>query len=69
MCAEKLNDGLFDLSPQYTLLFHAVELGLKAFLAQLGLKAFLAQHGIDKRVLKNEYGHECLSLRVRAYDG
>ena len=53
VCAEKLNDGLFDLSPQYTLLFHAVE---------LGLKAFLAQHGIDKRVLKNEYGHDLIKL-------
>jgi hypothetical protein len=35
--ARKLDDGFGDLTPEYILTFHAIELGLKAFLAKRGL--------------------------------
>ncbi|MGA2411417.1 MAG: hypothetical protein ABSG46_13635 [Candidatus Binataceae bacterium] len=52
-CAEGLNSPLSDLSPQYVLLFHAIE---------LGLKAFIIKHGIDTLVLKKQYGHDLIGL-------
>jgi hypothetical protein len=57
MCAERLNSPLSDMSPQYVLLFHAVE---------LGLKAFLIKHRIDRLVLQKQYGHDLIRLYEEA---
>jgi hypothetical protein len=58
MGAERLeNCGMSSLTPQYILTFHAIE---------LGLKAFLAKHGLTADKLRKKYGHNLVSLNTEA---
>ena len=52
--AQKLNDGLGSLTGEYILTFHALELGLKAFLARSGLS--------DGVLRKKPFHHNLLNL-------
>lgn len=48
VAAEQLDKGMSDLTGEYILTFHAIE---------LGLKAFLVRHGVTDRSLRS-YGHD-----------
>jgi HEPN domain-containing protein len=54
--AKKLDEGMSDLTGEYIVTFHAIE---------LGLKAFLIKHGMDAGKLRRRpFGHDL----VRLYD-
>lgn len=52
--ARDLDAGFSDLTGEYILTFHAIELGLKAFLIKQGLS--------EKRLSKKPYGHNLVGL-------
>ena len=57
--AQKLHDGFPDLTGEYILTFHALELALKAFLAKCGM--------LNGALAKKPYGHNLRNLyRKRA---
>ena len=56
--AEKLHDGFPDLTGEYILTFHALELALKAFLAKCGLS--------NAALARKPYGHDLLKLYAEA---
>ena len=58
LAAEKLDDEMQDTVGEYILIFHALE---------LGLKAFLAKHGYSNRDLRQEpFGHNLVNLCATA---
>lgn len=58
LAAKKLDEGFSDLTGEYIVTFHAIE---------LGLKAFLIKHGVSEDALKKKpYGHGLVSLYVEA---
>jgi hypothetical protein len=56
--ALKLNDGLGNLTGEYILTFHALELGLKAFLAKSGLS--------NDKLRKKPFSHNLVNLYAEA---
>jgi len=57
--AQKLNDGLGNLTGEYILTFHALELGLKAFLAKSGLSHSDLRKKPFQHNLLNLYDEAC----------
>jgi hypothetical protein len=51
------SSGKPDQTGEYIVLFHAIE---------LGLKAFLLKHGIPEEDLRNKYGHDLVALLQEA---
>jgi hypothetical protein len=58
LAAERLDDGFADLTPEYIVLFHAIELGLKAFLLKPGLPT--------EKLRKKPFGHDLVQLYAEA---
>jgi hypothetical protein len=53
IAAEQLDKGMPDFTGEYILTFHAIE---------LGLKAFLLKHGVPDQCLHSYYGHDVVRL-------
>jgi hypothetical protein len=58
VAGKKLDDGFSDLTGEYIVTFHAIELGLKAFLIRRGLT--------EDELKKKPYGHNLVGLYKKA---